>query len=98
MVGEGELREYRLLLVNRLRRPAYVFASAQAGRVALDTVPTSDSAFVDIQVRADEVLLEAEDDAGRVVSSVSIELVPAGLNRWEITLVPAKPGEYPRSQ
>jgi len=98
MAGEGEVREYRILLVNRLERPARVFASARAGRVVLDTVPASDSTFVDIQVRADEVLLEAEDDAGHVVNSASIELARAALNRWEITLVPPKSGEYPRSQ
>lgn len=85
LAGEGEVREYQLLLVNRLEGRAHVFASAGAGRVVLDTVPGSDSVFVDIRVRADEVLLEAEDDAGHVVSSITLDLVRADINRWEIT-------------
>jgi len=113
LAGEGEVRQYRLLLVNRLERPAYVFASAGAGRVALDTVPPSDSVFVDLEVRADEVLLEAEDETGSVVRSALVDLVEARLNRWEITktgrveltlrvshrpLVGSRYRGYPRSQ
>ena len=83
--GEGEPRGYRLLLVNRLEGDAYVFASAGAARVALDTVPRADSLFVDIRLRADQVDLEAEDRSGRVVSATSLDLVRARVNRWEMT-------------
>lgn len=82
--GEGEPREYRLLLVNHLDRDAYVFASAGASRVALDTVPGTDSLFVDIRLRADRVDLEAEDEDGSLVSAASLDLVRSTINRWEI--------------
>ncbi len=82
--GEGEPREYRLLLVNRADRAAHVFASAGAARVVLDTVPGADSVLVDIRLRADHVDLEAEDDTGRVLSTTSIDLVQTVINRWEI--------------
>ncbi|MDX1395361.1 MAG: hypothetical protein R3195_13315 [Gemmatimonadota bacterium] len=83
--GEGEPRAFRLLLVNRLDDEAFVFASAGAARVALDTVPRADSVFVDIRLRADHVDLEAEDGSGRVVSTTSIDLVRGQINRWEMT-------------
>ncbi|MFV1988216.1 MAG: hypothetical protein ACC682_13105 [Gemmatimonadota bacterium] len=82
--GEGDLREFNLLLVNRLGRDATVFASAGAARVVLDTVMRSDSVYVDIRLRSDQVHLEAEDDTGEVVTSTSIDLVGAGINRWEM--------------
>jgi len=82
--GEGEPREYNLLLVNRLEREVYVFASAGAARVVLDTVPRSDSVYVDIRLRSDQVHLEAEDGVGQVLSSISIDLVEARINRWEM--------------
>lgn len=82
--GEGEPREYRLLLVNRTDREALVFASAGAARIVLDTVPGVDSLLVDIRLRADHVDLEAEDDTGRVLSTTSIDLVRTVINRWEI--------------
>ena len=82
--GEGLPREYRLLLVNRADRAAHVFASAGASRGVRDTVPEADSLFVDIRLRSDHVDLEAEDDTGRVLSTTSIDLVPAGINRWEL--------------
>ncbi len=82
--GEGEPREYSLLLVNRLERDVHVFASAGAARVVLDTVPRSDSVYVDIRLRSDQVHLEAEDGAGQVLSSTSIDLVGARINRWEM--------------
>ena len=88
--GEGEPREYRLLLVNLLDREAYVFASAGVWRVVLDTVPRADSLFVDIRLRADQVDLEAEDEQGSLVSAASIDLVRAAINRWEIR--PTEPG------
>jgi len=111
--GEGDLRDYHLLLVNRLDGDAFVFASAGAARIALDTVPASDSTFVDIRLRADQVTLEAENGSGQVVDSASIDLVRMQINRWEITprdrsrmtlrasggmLVTTEPGDYPRGQ
>ena len=111
--GEGEPRDYRLLLVNLLEAEAFVFASAGAARVALDTVPAADSVLVDIRLRADHVLLQAEDPEGVLVDSASIDLVGTRLNRWEITsparrrvavgdvagvLVVSEAGEYPRSR
>ena len=83
--GEGEPRGFRLLLVNRLAGEAFVFASAGAARVALDTVARADSAFVDIRLRADHVDLEAEDESGRVLSTTSMDLVRGQINRWEMT-------------
>ena len=84
--GEGELRDFNLLLVNRLGRDAIVFASAAAARVVLDTVGRSDSVYVDIRLRSDQVHLEAEDDTGEVVTSTSIDLVGSGINRWEMVV------------
>jgi len=82
--GEGDLREFNLLLVNRLGRDVTVFASAGAARVVLDTVRRSDSVYVDIRLRSDHVDLEAEDDTGEVVTTTSIDLVGATINRWEM--------------
>lgn len=84
--GEGEARDYRLQLVNLLEREALVFASAGAGRVALDTVPGTDSTLVDIRLRADRVLLEARDRAGRVLKSDTLDLDGSAVNRWEIAV------------
>lgn len=83
--GEGEPREFNLLLVNRLNADAFVYASAGAARVALDTVPRSDSVFVDIRLRSEQVLLEAEDRDGTVVAAIEIDLVRTQLNRWVMT-------------
>jgi len=111
--GEGEAREYRLRLVNLLEREALVFASAGAGRVALDTVPGTDSTLVDIRLRADRVLLEARDRSGRVLKSETLDLDGTTVNRWEITvsdasravvrssaprLVTSEAGDYPRTR
>jgi len=82
--GESELRTYELSLVNRTEAELVVHASAGAGRVVLDTVPGRDSTRVNVEVRAGRVLLEAEDGAGRTVRSDTVDLVPAGPNRWEI--------------
>ena len=84
MPGEGAQREFRLRLVNPHDREARVFASAGAARVALDTVPGRDSTLVDIRVRADGILLEAEDERGVGVGSIELDLVHGGENRWEI--------------
>lgn len=84
MPGEGAPREFRLLLVNPHDHPARVFASAGAARVALDTVAAGDSTRVDVRVRADRILLEAEDETGAGLGSVELELVPDDINRWEI--------------
>lgn len=107
--GEGDPREYRLRLVNLLEREAFVFASAGAARVALDTVPGADSTLVDIRLRADHVLLEARDRAGRVLKSETLDLDVSTVNRWEIAvsdaariasgstpLVRSQPEDYPR--
>jgi hypothetical protein len=111
--GEGAPRQYRLRLVNLLEREAFVFASAGAGRVAVDTVPGADSTLVDLRLRADHVTLEARDPSGSVVKSEELELDPSAINRWEIArmgpsrvalgrrarpLVTAEPGDYPRSR
>jgi hypothetical protein len=73
--------------------------------VALDTVPRSDSVYVDIRLRSDQVHLEAEDGSGRVISMIEIDLVRSRLNRWEMTapgmpdpLVTSADGDYPRNQ
>lgn len=84
MPGEGELRDFRLLLVNPHGREARVFASAGAVRVALDTVPAGDSVRVDVRVRADRIRLEAEDAGGAAIGSLELELEPGEINRWEI--------------
>lgn len=99
--------------MNLLEREAFVFASAGAGRVAVDTVPGSDSTLVDIRLRADHVMLEARDPSGRVVKSEEVELDRSVVNRWEIApadasrvaarpparpLVTVEPGDYPRSR
>jgi len=86
--GEGAPREYRLLLVNPHDHEARVFASAGASRVALDTVPARDSIRVDIRLRADRVLLEAEDERGGGVGSIELDLSPGAPNRWEIGTPP----------
>jgi len=84
MPGEGEPRAFRLLLVNPHEHAARVFASAGAARVALDTVPARDSALVDVRVRADRILLEAEDERGAGMGSIELDLAPDETNRWEI--------------
>jgi hypothetical protein len=82
--GESELRTYELSLVNRTEAELIVHASAGAGRVVLDTVPGRDSTRVNVEIQARRVTLEAEDVAGRTVRSDTVDLVPAGPNRWEI--------------
>ena len=82
--GEGAPRQYRLRLVNLLDRDAFVFASAGAGRVVVDTVPGADSTIVDIRLRSDHVTLEARDPSGRVVKSEEVDLDRSVVNRWEI--------------
>lgn len=84
MPGEGDPREFRLLLVNLHDHPARVFASAGSARVALDTVPARDSALVDVRVRADRILLEAEDERGVGIGSIELDLLAGETNRWEI--------------
>lgn len=84
MPGEGEPREFRLLLVNPHDHAARVFASAGSDRVALDTVPARDSTLVDVRVRADRILLEAEDEQGAGIGSIELDLGTGGTNRWEI--------------
>jgi hypothetical protein len=111
--GEGEARDYRIQLVNLLEREALVFASAGAGRVALDTVPGTDSTLVDIRLRADRVLLEARDRSGRVLKTETLDLDGTAVNRWEIAvsdasravarssstpLVTSGAGDYPRTR
>jgi hypothetical protein len=82
--GEGEPRDFRLLLVNLSAQRALVFARAGAQTVVLDTVPATDSVRVDIRLRSDRVDLEAEGPPGRTLSAVTLELEVGVLNRWEI--------------
>lgn len=82
--GEGEPRVYRLRLVNPLDEAARVFGSAGAARVALDTVPPRDSTLVDVRLRADRIRLEAEDEDGRGLGAVDLDLLPGEPNRWLI--------------
>lgn len=84
MPGEGAPREFRLLLVNPHEHEARVFASAGAARVALDTVPARDSTRVDVRVRSDRIVLEAEDAGGARIGSIELDLAPGRTNRWEI--------------
>lgn len=85
---ETVLRTYELWIVNRMRTDLFIYASAGAGRVTLDTVPGRDSVKVNVQVRARSLSLDAEDRAGRSIDSTRLELAPAASNRWEI----AEPG------
>ncbi|WP_419162541.1 hypothetical protein [Candidatus Palauibacter sp.] len=82
--GEGPIREYRVLLVNPLDDDAYIFASAGAAHVALDTVPRRDSVRVDIRVRADIVRFEARDSSGVLLLRADLALDREALNRWVI--------------
>jgi hypothetical protein len=82
--GEGEARDFRLLLVNLSAQQAFVYARAGAQTVVLDTVPASDSVRVDIRVRSDRVDLEAEGPPGRPLAAVTLKLQAGVLNRWEI--------------
>lgn len=84
MPGEGAPREFRMLLVNPHERDAHVFASAGASRVPLDTVPAHDSTLVDVRVRADRILLEAEDVRGVGMGSIELDLATGETNRWVI--------------
>ncbi|WP_420633384.1 hypothetical protein [Candidatus Palauibacter sp.] len=82
--GEGPIREYRVLLVNPLDDDLYIFASAGAAHVALDTVPRRDSVRVDIRVRADIVRFEASDSSGVLLERADVALDREALNRWVI--------------
>lgn len=82
--GEGELRDFRLQLVNTAPGRVVVYASAGAARVVLDTVPGRDSTLVNLRVRAERVDLVAADEAGREIAGGALELLPDLLNRWEI--------------
>lgn len=86
--GEGPSRRYRLLLINPLDVPAFVFVAAGAEGVALDTVPPRDSARVDVRVRADMVVLEARDASGVLLDRAHSRMEAGRLNRWEIALAP----------
>lgn len=81
---EKVVRIYDLWIVNRARVDLFVYASAGAGRVPLDTVPGRDSVRVNVRVRARSLSLEAEDENGRALGSTTLELAPAASNRWEI--------------
>lgn len=82
--GESVLRTYELRIVNRMRMDLFVYVSAGADRVTLDTVPGRDSVRVNVRVRGREVRLDAEDQNGRTIRSATLELAPATSNRWEI--------------
>jgi hypothetical protein len=82
--GESVLRTYDLWIVNRLRVDLFVFASAGAGRVTLDTVPSRDSVRLNVEVGARSLRLDAETPDGRAIRSTTMELAPASSNRWEI--------------
>jgi hypothetical protein len=82
--GESVLRTYDLWIVNRLRVDLFVYASAGAGRVTLDTVPGRDSVRLNVQVRARSLRLDAETEDGRAIRSTTLELASASSNRWEI--------------
>lgn len=79
---EAELRTYPLRIVNRFSSRVLVYASAGAGRVVLDTVPAQDSVRIDVQVRAEHVLLEVTDPSGRSLLQHDLALIPDTLNRW----------------
>ena len=86
--GEGPPRRYRLLLLNPLDIPAFVFVAAGGEGVALDTVPARDSARVDIRVRADVVVLEARDSSGVLLDRAHSRMEVDRVNRWEIAPAP----------
>ena len=78
------LLTYRLELVNRTGSPVRVFASAGAGRVALDTIAPGDSGRLKLRVAARSVRLEAMDPTGRTLAETELALHPDSLHRWEI--------------
>lgn len=85
------LRTHRLLIVNRTATHLQTFASAGAGRVALDDVPAGDSARVNILIGADLVRLEATDSLGQPIDSVELHLRADSLARWEVDSLPSVP-------
>ena len=80
--AEVELRTYSLRIVNHFPSDVLVYASAGAGRVVLDTVPERDSVRIDVQVRAERLLLEVTDRAGQSLLVHDLALLPDTLNRW----------------
>ena len=85
-----ELRAYPLRIVNHFSAQIVVWASAGAQRVVLDTVPARDSARIDVQVRAQRILLEVTDASGRPLLQHDLALLPDTLTRW---VAEPEPGE-----
>lgn len=80
----GELRTYRILLVNPRPIRAVVYADAGAERVLLDTVPRRDSSRVNVEVRATRFRLIAIDGWGERLGAEEVEPPPDSLFRWEV--------------
>ena len=79
---ETELRTYPLRIVNRFSTEIMVWASAGAQRVVLDTLAAHDSVRVDIQVRAQRVLMEVTDASGRPLLQHDLSLLADTVTRW----------------